>query len=172
MTKHKGLLFLSFLSALVLLITVGSYGVIETSDARYAEIGRAMYLSGDWLHPNLLEIHHYHKPPITYQITALGYELFGVNSFGARFFLQVAILIQIILVYFLTLEFTENRKTALWASAIYFSFPLVLIASRNLTTDAFLTVFTLFSIYAWVKYRKYGGFIWLYLFTFSLGLGS
>ncbi len=171
MTKHKEILFLLIIAALLLLSTAGSYGVIETSDARYAEIGREMFISGDWLHPNLLDIHHYHKPPITYQITALGYELFGVNTFAARFFLQVAILIQLLLVYLLTLAFIKNKKVALWASAIYFTFPLLLSASRNLTTDTFLTLFTLLSVYAWVRYRKNGDFPWLYIFTLSLGLG-
>ncbi len=171
MTRHRHLFFLLLAASIILLITAGSYGVIETSDARYAEIGREMFISGDWLHPNLLDIHHYHKPPITYQITALGYGLFGINAFGARFFLQVAIVLQMLLVYLLTLQFTPKRETALWASAIYFSFPLVLVASRNLTTDTFLTLFTLLGIYAWVLYRKYGRVHWLYLFTLSLGLG-
>jgi len=171
MIKHKEILFLLSLAALILLSMAGTYGVIETSDARYAEIGREMFVSGDWLHPNLLDIHHYHKPPITYQITAFGYQLFGVNSFGARFFLQIAILIQMLLVYLLTLKFVPNKKVALWASAIYFTFPMVLIASRNLTTDVFLTTFVLLSIYTWVVYRKSGNFVWLYLFTFSLALG-
>ena len=156
---------------IALLINVGTYGVIETSDARYAEISREMFMSGNYLQPNLLDIHHYHKPPITYQITALGYKLFGVTPFGARFFLQIAILIQLLLVYALAQLLFNNKKTALWAVLIYFSFPLVLISSRNLTTDAFLTTFTLLSIYGWVKYRKSGFYKWLYLFALSLGLG-
>lgn len=171
MTQHKNIFLLLLLASVALLVTVGSYGVIETSDARYAEIGREMFLSQDWLHPNLLDIHHYHKPPVTYQITALGYHLFGINAFGARFFLQVAIVLQMLLVYLLTLEFTQQRKTALWSAAIYFTFPLVLAASRNLTTDTFLTLFVLFSIYAWVRYRKSGKYVWLYLFTIALGVG-
>ncbi len=171
MTQHKNIFLLLLLASVALLITAGSYGVIETSDARYAEIGREMFLSKDWLHPNLLDIHHYHKPPVTYQITALGYELFGINAFGARFFLQIAIVLQMLLVYLLTLEFTQKPKTALWSAAIYFSFPLVLVASRNLTTDTFLTLFALLAIYAWVRYRKNGSYGWLYLFTLSLGLG-
>lgn len=171
MREHKAILLFFILAAMILLSAVGSYGVIETSDARYAEIAREMFLSKDWLHPNLLDVHHYHKPPVTYQITALGYQLWGINPFAARFFLQVTILIQIVLVYLLTLEFTAQKRTALWASVIYFTFPLVLIASRNLTTDAFLTTFTLLSIYSWVRYRKRGEVFWLYLFTFSLGLG-
>jgi 4-amino-4-deoxy-L-arabinose transferase len=166
---HFKIVFL--ISALALLINVGSYGVIESSDARYAEIGREMVTSGDYLHPNLLDVHHYHKPPLTYQITALGYELFGINPFGARFFLQITILIQLLLVYALAKLLFNNEKTALWASLIYISFHLVLISSRNLTTDAFLNTFALASIYAWVRYRKNASVGWLYVFTISLALG-
>lgn len=154
-----------------LFINVGHYGVIESSDARYAEIAREMFVSGDFIHPNLLDVHHYHKPPFTYQITAIGYYLFGVNSFGARFFLQIAVLFQLVLLYSLTKMLFKSEKTALWASIIYFSFPIVLISSRNLTTDAFVATFVLLSIYAWIKYRKYGLIKWLYFFTISLGIG-
>lgn len=171
MKKHWKFILLLFVSALVFYMNVGSYGLIESSDARYAEIARAMYLSGDYLHPNLMDVHHYHKPPLTYQITALGYYIFGINSFGARFFLQIAILIQLILIYALTLQLFNKRESALWAAMIYFSFPLVLAASRNLTTDAFLTMFALLSMYAWVRYRKEGHFKYFYLFTLSLALG-
>lgn len=156
---------------IALFINAGQYGVIESSDARYAEIAREMFVSGDFIHPNLLDVHHYHKPPFTYQITAIGYFLFGVNPFGARFFLQIAVLIQLMLLYAIAKMLFKSEKTALWASIIYFSFPIVLISSRNLTTDAFVATFVLLSIYAWVKYRKYGLIKWLYFFTISLGIG-
>ena len=157
--------------AFALLINVGSFGVVESSDARYAEIAREMFASGDFIHPNLLDVHHYHKPPFTYQITALGYWLFGVNSFAARFFLQIAVLLQLILVYALTDLLFRNKQTALLAAVIYISYPIVLVSSRNLTTDAFLTTFVLWSIYSFVKYRKTGDIKNLYFFTISLALG-
>ncbi|MDN5353627.1 MAG: hypothetical protein PWQ09_383 [Candidatus Cloacimonadota bacterium] len=170
-TGQKNLFFLLFIAAVALYINVGSYGVIETSDARYAEISREMYASGDYLHPNFLGIHHYHKPPFTYMITALGYHLFGVNPFGARFFLQLAILLQILLVYKLAFLLFNNKKTALWAAIIYFSFPIVISSSRMLTTDPFLTTFAILSMYAYVKYRKSNKKGFFYLFTVSLALG-
>ena len=164
MKNNLYFIILLFISAIALLINAGSYGVVESSDARYAEIAREMYVSGDYLNPDLLDVHHYHKPPFTYQITTLGYKLFGINAFGARFFLQIAVLIQLILVYAITLLLFNKKQTALWAAMIYLSFPIVLSSSRNLTTDAFLATFVLLSLYAWVV--RY-----LYLFTISLGLG-
>jgi len=169
--EHKAILLILLISAVALFINVGTYSVIESSDARYAEIARMMYISGDYLNPNLLEIHHFHKPPFTYQITALGYKMFGVNPFGARFFLQIAVLIQIFLVYLIALELFKKKEIAIWSALIYISFPIVLIASRNLTTDAFVALFALLSIYTWIKYRKNGQFGYLYFFALSLALG-
>jgi 4-amino-4-deoxy-L-arabinose transferase len=169
--RNWRIILLLIISSFALYINSGSYGVVESSEARYAEISREMFISGDYLHPNLLNVHHYHKPPLTYQITAIGYRLFGVNTFGARFFLQIAVLIQMVLVYALAMLLFSSRKTALWAGAIYFSFPLVIVSSRNLTTDAFLTTFALCSIYAWVKYRMQQKRIFLYLFSLSLAMG-
>ncbi len=169
--ENRLFLLLLLFAASILLWNVGSYGVVETSDARYAEIGREMFLNGDWLHPSLLQIHHYHKPPLTYQITALGYSLFGITPFGARFFLQIALLLQLLLVYLWAKDLLQDRRSALVASAVYFSFPLVLASSRTLTTDAYLTTFALLAIFAWTRYRIRGTALWLYLGALALGLG-
>ena len=157
--------------AILLFFTSGIFGVIETSDARYSEIAREMFLSGDWLHPLLLNIHHYHKPPLTYQITALGYTFFGINPFGARFFLQISLLIQITLIYLIAKELKLKESIALYSALIYFSFPLVLASSSNLTTDSFLNTFVLASIYSWIRFRQRGEIYWFYIMNIFLGLG-
>ncbi len=170
--NHASFLFIIIIiTAFALLINAGDYGVTESSDARYAEIARAAYVNNDYIYPNLLNIHHYHKPPFTYQITALGYKLFGITPFGARFFLQLSVIIQIISVYLITAALFENKKTALRAAVIYTSYPLVLISSRNLTTDSFLTSFALLSIYSWILYRNKGKVLYLYLFAITAALG-
>lgn len=169
--KNVTIALILFIIGSVLLINVGNFGVVETSDARYAEIAREMYVNNDYINPNLLDVHHYHKPPFTYQITALGYKLFGINSFGARFFLQLSVLLQILLVYKLSLLFFSKKNTAIYSAIIYASFPLVLVSSRNLTTDSFLTTFALLSIYSWLKYVKSNKITCIYIFAISLGLG-
>lgn len=155
----------------VSLLGLGAWGLTESSEARYAEISREMLIDDDFVHPRLLEIQHYHKPPLTYQISALGYKIFGINEFGARFFLQIALLLQVFLTYRIGLLLFKREKIALLASIIYFSFPIVLMASNNLTTDAYLTTFVIMAIYSWLLYRLKSKIFGLYLAAIALGLG-
>lgn len=157
---------------ILLNFNLGKWGLMETSEARYAEISREMVENDDYIHPKLLGIYHYHKPPITYQITTLGYKIFGINEFGARFFLQFAIIIQLLLIYQIALILFKNKDIALTASLIYFALPIVLISSRNLTTDAYLNTFILAAIYSWLNWKlKSNKLIFLYLFYIFLGIG-
>jgi 4-amino-4-deoxy-L-arabinose transferase len=155
-------LFLSFASS--------KWGLTESSEARYAEISKEMYLSGDYLHPTLLEIYHYHKPPLTYYITTLGYAIFGINEMGARFFLMLALFIQLILVYRITKSFYRNEDVAMAAMLIYFSYPIVLAATKNLTTDAYLTSFIFGAVWSFLLYKQQQKIRYLYLFSFLCGL--
>lgn len=54
---------------MVLYFNLGNWEVTESSEARYAQIPKEMIDSGDYIHPTLMGIYHYHKPPMTYWIT-------------------------------------------------------------------------------------------------------
>ncbi len=162
---------LIFVLAGTMLATSNLWGVVETSEARYAEISREMLLSGDWLHPTLLKIHHYHKPPITYWITAVAYSVFGVNAFAARFFLIAAYCAQVVIIFNLAKLLFKNELTSYYAAVIYATLPLVLISVRALTTDAYLNLFVLLSLFAWVKFLNSQKVSFFYVFCLSLGLG-
>lgn len=153
-----------------LILMLGSWGLTESSEARYATIAKEMVLNNNFLNPTLLGIKHFHKPPVTYYLTVLGYKIFGINEFGARFFMQLALVFQIFLVFKITLLLYKNKKIAFTASLIYFSFPITIIAVRTLTTDAFLTTFILAGGYFWLKYIQESKIYFLYLFYFFLGL--
>jgi 4-amino-4-deoxy-L-arabinose transferase len=168
--NRKFLFFLAF-AFLFLCFHLGGWGLTESSEARYAEISREMLLAKDFLHPMLLGIYHYHKPPLTYYITMLGYEIFGINEFGARFFLQIALIIQLVLVFKIAKRLTNDPKVPLMAAIIYFTFPIVLISSRNLTTDAYLTTWIMASIYFWLRYIQEPKHMYrLYLYFLFMGL--
>lgn len=163
----KALLWILFIFSVVLLLGYNQWGVLESSEARYAEISREMLRSGDLLHPRLMGIFHYHKPPASYIITALGLKIFGINSLGARFFLMFAFLLQIYLVYKIARLLFGGYTKALASAIIYSSFPLVIISVMNLTTDAFLNSLELISIYFIIKYykdKKINFLYWFYIF--------
>ncbi len=169
--KNNALVVLIAGVSVMLFFKSGSWGVSETSEARYAEISREMALSGNWLHPKLLGIGHYHKPPLTYIITAFSYKLWGVNPFAVRFFLQLAAIFQMILVYGIGMILFKDKRTALLSAIIYISLPAVLISTRALTTDAFLATFALLAIFSWMKYRTQGKLPFLYGFYGFLAMG-
>ncbi|MDF2158504.1 lipid-A-disaccharide synthase N-terminal domain-containing protein [Algoriphagus sp. CAU 1675] len=159
------------LTAFVLFFNLNSWSVTESSEARYAQIGKEMLESGDWMHPQLMGIYHYHKPPMTYWITAVSYQIFGVSPFAARFFLQIAILLQIFLVYRIGMLLFKDTRKSFMAAMLYASFPVVIIGGRALTTDAYLATFILAALTFWFAYlqdKKSHQLILTYLF---LGLG-
>ena len=82
--KSKSFLLACF-SAL-LLLPAGAMPLMETTEARYAEIAREMIVSGNYLEPYFNAIKHFHKPPLAYWLVAAGLKTFGFNNFGARFF--------------------------------------------------------------------------------------
>lgn len=167
--KKNLYLFLA-IAFILLTIFLGSWGLTSSSEARYAEISKEMFISKDYINPTLLGIKHLHKPPVTYYITALGYQIFGINEFGARFFMQLALVFQLLLVFKITLLLYKNEKIAFTAALIYFSLPITIISVRTLTTDAYLTTFILATIYFWLSYKEHFKPYLLYLFYLFLGL--
>ena len=159
------------LVAVVLLLNLNEWSVTESTEARYAQVSKEMVETGDYLHPRLMGIKHYHKPPLTYWVTAAGYKIFGINSFGARFFMQIAILLQIVIVYGIGKLLLKNNKHAFLAALLYFALPGVIMSSRALTTDVYLCTFVLLSVYAWLKFSMYSDKRFLLLFYLALGLG-
>ena len=167
--KNKLYIFL-FIAFLALTFMLGSWGLTDSSEARYAEIGKEMFINKDYINPTLLGIKHLHKPPVTYYLTALGYQIFGVHEFAARFFMQVALVFQLFLVFKITLLLYNSEKLAFTAALVYFSMPIAIIAVRTLTTDAYLATFILASIYFWLRYKQQNKVYLLYLFYLFLGL--
>lgn len=72
--------------ALIFLYTVflGRHGVLQQTEARYAEVAREMAVSHDFLMPTLNGVPHVQKPPVSYWLAAGSMMVFGDNEIGAR----------------------------------------------------------------------------------------
>jgi 4-amino-4-deoxy-L-arabinose transferase-like glycosyltransferase len=85
--------FLSFRAALAAIIAgvailwfagIGTRALIHPDEGRYAEVGREMAASGDWITPRLNGLKYLEKPPLQYWLTAAAFEAFGVDNAAAR----------------------------------------------------------------------------------------
>ena len=56
----------------------------KIQEARIAETAREMVVDGDWLVPHYNGEVRLQKPPLTYWLTAVSYQLFGINERAAR----------------------------------------------------------------------------------------
>lgn len=69
----------------ILLLVLAALRPLSIPDeGRYADIGRAMLQSGDWLVPRLNGIPFFHKPPMLHWLLAASIATFGVTTWAAR----------------------------------------------------------------------------------------
>ena len=124
------------LLAALFLIPCGAIGVVETTEARYAEIAREMVVTRDFLIPHLDGLPHFDKPPGAYWAIAPGVALLGHNEWGAR--------VPVVLAALLTLFFTARIATLAGADGalatwILAASPLFFILFHLAAADPFLT---------------------------------
>lgn len=143
-------LIAAFLFTALLVIFHGNatVGLFESSEARYAEVAREMTATGDYLSPQVDYVYHFTKPPVAYWLTAAGYEIFGMNTFGARFFLGIAA----VLLLFLTSRIfvlKNGSGSGLTAAAILFFSIEFFAMAKIVTTDMYLTLWITLGFLLW-----------------------
>jgi 4-amino-4-deoxy-L-arabinose transferase-like glycosyltransferase len=147
------LLLLLYLA--VLLVPSGAVSIIETTEARYAEIAREMIATGDFLEPRLNGILHFHKPPLPYWMVAAGFRLFGQNNFGARFFGIVFACLAVLYLHRTARVLLRDDRKAFHAALVFATSLLFLVVARVASTEIYLVFFTVASQFHLFR-RVYG----------------
>ncbi len=167
--SRRGSLLTLFVLGVVFL-GLGTRGLNEPDEGRYAAIAREMSENGDWLVPHLNGIPHFQKPPIIYWSTALAFRCLGVNEASARLPSTVAAL------GILALTFALGRR--LFGVDCGTGAVLILVAAveffglaRMLTPDMMMSFWIASAVFCLVKFRLDGGRKWGWLFFISMGLG-
>lgn len=163
-------LLVILLAAVVLFGWLGSRGLGEPDEGRFAEISREMALQTNWLIPHLNGVPHFQKPPLTYWISAVWIRLFGANEWAVRLTPALAA--------FGTFLCTMFIAGVLYGRSCRWRAGLVLLASmgffviaRLITTDMLLTFCITAAIAGLIgrTYRKH--WLWLLAFYGGMGLG-
>ena len=70
--------------ALMLLVGLTGYGLLDPDEGRYAEIPREMLETGDFVTPRLNYVPYLEKPPLMYWATAGAFKLLGTEPWVLR----------------------------------------------------------------------------------------
>ena len=141
----------------------------DTTEARYAEIARKMIETRDWIMPQFeYGVPFWGKPPLHTWASALGMELFGVNQFGARFFIFTLGLGTLWMLYFWAKE-NRGRDYALTGVVIMSTTALIYLSLATVMTDMVMAAGVCMSMagfYSAVE-RRENAKTWSYLFFLS-----
>ena len=119
MTRREWLWLVVLLAAVVVRLAVlPTYPLNDTTEARYAEIGRQMVVTGDWVTPRIeTERPFWGKPPLSFWLTAISFSLFGLSDLAARLPSLLLMLLTAWVVYDFARR-TADREIGIAAAAI------------------------------------------------------
>ncbi|HEX3408895.1 MAG TPA: glycosyltransferase family 39 protein [Candidatus Binataceae bacterium] len=171
----SGLIALGFaavigLAALLFFFHLGTYGLWEPDEARYAEIAREMLVSQNFVVPHLNYVPYIEKPPLLYWMTTLAMSLLGVNEFAARFVNALAALFGVAATMFFASRTFDSRR-AIVAGAVLATSAIYAVMAQVLTTDMLLTAATITAMYAFFLHWRDRGH-WCWLAYVAMGLGA
>ncbi|GHD60977.1 phospholipid carrier-dependent glycosyltransferase [Jeongeupia chitinilytica] len=148
----KWLMLISF--AVLWFSTLGYRKLISPDEGRYAEIGREMLTSGDWLTPRLNGIKYFEKPILQYWATATNFKLFGETEFAARLWPGLTGFIAVIALYFTAKRLFRRKPDAetraIGASVILASSLWWIGNGHFLTLDMGVSCFLSIALFAFV----------------------
>ena len=151
---------------------LGGMALTGPDEPRYAEIGREMWASGDWITPRLNGYLWLEKPIWLYWGQAISYHLFGVNEFAARFPSAVSALVTVVFTAFAVGKLV-SRRWGLLAGAVLatsaFWFGLARAASTDMGLACSMAVAVLAGYLAFQSQGRARAGYWL-LFAFALGV--
>ena len=150
---------------------LGSHGLLEPDEGRYAEMAREMLATRDWLVPQLHGFPHYQKPPVIYWLTAGSFTVFGQTEMAARLPSALAACGTAWLVFIMGRRLFSYEAGLIASLALVSSVQFFLL-SRMATPDMVMTFWitaALASFTCWSKAplkRR-----WLWIFFAAMGLG-
>ena len=135
---YPALIILLF--SLLFFFKLGATTVIDYDEGVYAEVSKEMFLNKTFILPTLNGKDFFEKPPMLYWAQLAGYQIFGINSLGARMFNTLGGLATLLII-FVSARGPLGNKTAFNSVLILGSSLVYVYLSRVAMTDMFLTLF-------------------------------
>lgn len=162
------------LSCLFFILGNGITSLTNPDEVFYAQTAKEMLQHKTWMVPYLFDAPNFEKPIFTYWFLRVGYILFGVTNFGARFFCSFFASLGVIAVYFFSLLAFDDKKKAFVTALVLMSSSLYLGLARTVFTDMIFTVLILlaFLSFFWGYVRNKRKTCAILFFFFFCGLAT
>lgn len=139
-TLMKVLISIFVLFVVLYFYKLGSVGLIDVDEPRYAEAGREMLETGNWVVPYFNYNVRFDKPILFYWLESLSMKVFGVNEFSARFPSLISSFICASFVFYFVHKLYGIRSALIATIVLLSSFEYVAL-SRFSITDMTVTCF-------------------------------
>lgn len=118
---------------------LGSRPLNNPDEGRYTEIPREMAATGDYVTPRLDGVKYFEKPPLVYWLSALTFEVTGVNEWSARCWGAVFAVLGGLMTYAAG-RALHGRIAGLWAAVVLSTSILYYGLSRIILLDLVVAV--------------------------------
>ncbi len=156
------------------LLLLGSYPLMDTTEARYAEIARKMLELNDWITPWFdYDVPFWGKPPLCFWMTATSFKLLGINEFAARLPHYLCGALVTWIVWRWTADHVSRRQAG-FTSILLAGSLLYFLSSGLVMTDMWLllgTTLSMFGFWSSVQNIQTGNGYQKWLFFVGLAIG-
>ena len=128
--------------------------IMGPDGARYASIAKTMVENGNYFELYLNGEEWLDKPHFQFWVTALSYELFGINTFAYKFPAILFIFLGAFYTYRLA-ERLYNQEVARWSALIFLTAEHLIISNVDVRAESYLTGLIIAAVYHF--YRSHQG---------------
>lgn len=175
--KYNFWLWILLLAAIFLYtFNLGELTLRDWDEGIVATVAREIYHAelGDyiWLYPqNIDGSPYWNKPPLMHNLIALSYQFFGVSEWSTRLLPSIISALCVPLVYFISREVFNSKKTALLSAVVYLTLIPVVRHNRLAMLDGAVIFEFCFTIWCLLKLHNSAFYQKLYIFGIGIGLG-
>lgn len=168
---NKNLILVFLISLVLCLIGSGAYPVYILDEAKNTEAAREMLFNKEYIVPTFNSILRTDKPPLHYYFMMVGYKIFGINSFGARFFSGIFGTLTIAFSFHF-ISFFSGKNVAYIFALITWSSIFFIQEFHLAVPDPYLIFFISTGLWFFYNFYKKGAKSSLWFMYILFGLGA
>lgn len=163
MKDTRFIAILLIISAFLFFFGLGNMALTDPDETFYAQTAKEMLASGDWVTPTIFGQPQFEKPVFYYWMVMLGYLVFGVGEFAARFPSAIFGIAGVLGVYFLARKLFSSPLCGFLSGIVTATSAIYVVLARGCVTDMTLMVFILlcflFFLRGWLGGGSYNYYV-------------